>query len=237
MEIILPTWLGSYFGCDFSFEQYECGVVSRFPQNIRNTQVKLLKTRWFDYTRLHPLQATYYFADCYRRIYQEKASKVFALQSQGIREDFMTSREATTFWNTRSFCDAQGYEYMWFLRTMIDYRLTNGEFKNRIPRICHLVRDYDNELLALDTLWKGRISGERLVWSKDPYFSAEAFVGDSTQCKHENFLMNQIKNKRIKRFPILELVFKQKVLRAEKVAEVYPDDLKDAEKEFARMGG
>ena len=47
--------------------------------------------------------------------------------------------------------------------------------------------------------------------------------------------MNQIKNKRIKRFSIVELVFKQKVLRAEKVAEVYPDDLKDAEKEFARM--
>ena len=67
METILPTWLGSFYGSDFSYDDYERITINKFWQLTRGTS-NAMKSRWFDYQRLHPLQATYYFFDCYLKI-------------------------------------------------------------------------------------------------------------------------------------------------------------------------
>ena len=86
---------------------------------------------------------------------------------------------------------------MWFIRTMMDYRLTCGDFKNRVPRPCHLLRDPD-EMTAIDLLWNEKINGTAIVLAKDPYFFCNQLGKLKSQQRYEQFLINQIRKKESK---------------------------------------
>ena len=234
MDIVLPTWLGSFYGSAFSFEEYEYRTLQRISANSRSLEPLCIETRWFDYTRLHPLQATFYFAECYRRIYREYSVKQFGRDWNGLKENFFEGREAATVWAMRQYCDRCGYEYSWFIRAMLAFRLDKGEFKNHLPRPCHLLSSDPDELIALEMLWKMTLSGESIRVSTDPYFTVSSWVGSSRQIAHEELLIAQVSKKRVKHYALADLVYRRQVLRFEAVLRNFPNELhdvlKDAEK-------
>lgn len=234
MDIYLPTWLGSYAGDSYTFEKYEYLTVSKISPASRVAQSDSLKTRWFDYVRLHPMQASYWFAECYRRVFVEKSLKLFGKKSAGFKNDPMMSKEAASIWNLRSYCDTFGYEYMWFVRTMMEYRLTCGDFKNRVPRPCHLLREPD-EMTAIDLLWNEKINATAIVLAKDPYFSATNWENSKSQQRYEQFLINQIRKKRIKRFVLADLVYKSEILREAIATAEFQDDMNEVKRDRARL--
>lgn len=231
MEVVLPTWLGSYYGADFSFDDYERITINKFWQLTRGTSTAM-KSRWFDYQRLHPLQATYYFFDCYIKIADQLSKKYFGKSYGNRYKDFVESRERNTIWMLRNFCDLHGFIYSWFLYNMIELRLQTGEFKNRLPRPQHLLKDDKTELEALDELWKGRFSGELIQASIDPYFRVERWCANPVQIQHENMLVHQIMNKRVKHFALKRLVYDLKLLRLERVLQDFPDEIEDMQRDF-----
>lgn len=227
MEIVLPTWLGSYYGSDLTFEEYEVRTVNYFG-HISNTTALAMENRWFDYERLHPLQATYYFVECYRRISKSLSKRYFGVESAGCRyEDFLKSQEKTSFWAARGFCDIYGIEYPWFIYTMTEYLLESGKFKNRLPRPQHLV-NLDEESAAMLRLWEMKCDGEVLKFASDPYYKVANWEGHEKQIAHEQFLIRQVKQKRVKHFALASLIYKDQILRFETAAKEFPDDIEEA---------
>ena len=228
MEAVLPTWLGSFYGSDFTYQEYEVRAINNF-YSLSTPQSRCIECRWFDYVRLHPLQATYYFVDCYRKISSQLSKRYFGKDTRGVSyEDFLDSRERTSFWNMRSFCDMYGMAYPWFIYQVMEYLLESGKFKNRLPRPQHFLSNVDMELAALGTVWQHHLNGEILRYSYDPYFLVSNWEGSRSQRRHEDMLIDQIKQKTVKRYALSTLIYEQQVLRFERAVKEFPRDIEDA---------
>lgn len=230
MQILLPTWLGSFEGSGLSLEDYELKVLEKIPENVRRRESECMRNRWFDYARLHPMQATYFFAAVFDKVYRENAKRVFAFDAKYKPEKL--DRKLKTFWMLRSLCDLNGWEYEWFVRTMITYRLTTGEFKNRLPQPCHLMKQVDEEVESLKTLWAEQ-SKDRLLAAIDPWFCVRSWTGHVRQRDHEDFVVAQIKRRVVKHFVIAELVYKRQALRFERAVAEFPSEICQAQKDAA----
>ena len=114
---------------------------------------------------------------------------------------------------------------------MIELRLQSGEFKNRIPRPQHLLKDDKIEIEALDEMWKGRFTGDLIQASTDPYFRVERWCGNPIQIQHETMIVNQIKNKRLKHFALKRLVYDLRLLRIERAIKEFPDEIEDMQRD------
>lgn len=227
MQILLPTWLGSYPGSALDFDEYEYKTLIKIPMNSRVDEPECMRTRWFDYVRLHPLQATYWFAECYRRIYVEISLKEKGLTTRGGKDDFLQTREATSFWRLREFCDLNGFEYEWFLRQMMNYRTSTGEFKNYLPRPQHLLKPDPAEVQAIIDCWADRLSGNVLMTANDPWFLVSNWEAAPDQVRYEDCLIEQVKRKRIKHYSLSFLVYKKQMLRFERACKEFPDEISD----------
>lgn len=233
MNIVLPTWLGGYFGSDYSFETYEKLTLTSFDEGSRLKESECMDKRWFDYIRLHPLQATYYLVSCYASKYISYYKKYIDADASptGIKDpNFLHSRECRTFWNLRQFCDLEGFEYEWLIDTFMEYRLVSGEFKHRLPRPCHLMPKNEIELQAVRTLWRMHNNGEVLRTAKDPYFLIFNWEGDPQQQRYEAFLIEQIKGKEVKRFALKDYVYNRQILRLEAVLKHFPDEVREIQR-------
>lgn len=228
MQIILPTWLGSYFGADFSFEELEYRTVTNFSEPVRSLELHLYERKWFDYVRLHPLQATYYFYECYRRIYLSFSKRCFGEARYGTKyTDFLESRECSAFWNMRIVADTIGVSYPWLITKAFEHRLESGEFKNRLPRPCHLVAG--GEMPLYKELWDQEHDGTVLTMSSDPFFSVKRWVGDANQRRHEDYLVQQLKRKAMRRYALSTLIYEKQVLRLERALVEFPQDIEEAQ--------
>lgn len=230
MQILLPTWLGSFEGSDFSLEEYELKVISKIPENVRRREAECFWNRWFDYARLHPMQATFYFAAVFDKVYRESAKKVFAFNARYKPEKL--DRKLKTFWMLRELCDLHGWEYEWFIRTMMEYRLSTGEFKNRLPQPCHLMKQVEEEVESLSTLW-AELSKDKLIVASDPWYCVKSWVGHAKQRAHEDFLVAQIKRRVVKHYALAELVYKRQVIRFERAVAEFPSEICQAQKDAA----
>lgn len=228
MNIVNPTWLGTFYGSDLSFDEYEIKTIEDLLP-VSRAESLIINTRWFDYSRLHPLQATYYFVECYRRIISQLSQKYFGKPIYSKHKDFLKSREKNGYWMIRHFCDENGFCYPWFIYTMIEYRLNQGQFKNYIPRPQHL-RPNEDELKALKQLWENKFNGELITASIDPYFTTPQWEDMPIQILHEDLIVNQIKKKRIKTYALSNLIYERKLLREERAVEEFPEDMKYVKK-------
>lgn len=232
MDIIQPTWLGSFYGSCLSFEEYEFLTIQKIPADRRRLESRCVETRWFDYVRLHPLQATYWFAECYRRVYREYAAANMGHKNWiGMREDFLQTREAGTIWSIRQFCDLHGFEYLSFIRALLAYRTSTGQFKNYLPRPCHLIGSNEKEIEALIEGFKEEREGV-LTCSVDPFFCVKNWCGDQRQIDHEDYLVNYVRHKLTKHFLLGTLIYQKQVLRFERACLEFPDEITDSQRPY-----
>ena len=230
MKILLPSWLGKFYGADFSFEELEYRTITNFKEPVRKFEADLYNTKWFDYVRLHPLQATYYFAECYRHLYTRYSKQYFGEEKVGVKQlDFLQSREKTAFWSARISADKIGVPYLWFISKAFEHQLESGAFKNRLPRPCHLVTPDDLPIFA--EMWKRERSGNVLSMSADPFFCAKRWQGTPEQTRYEDFLVQQVKHRSTKRFVLATLVYEKQALRIERAMKEFPDEIAEAQYE------
>ena len=230
MDIILPTWLGSYYGAELSFHELELRTLTTYIEPLRKLDIPLYEHKWFDYVRLHPLQATYYFVDCYRKLYQRASKQFFGKTTQGFRElDFIEGRERLSFWRARLAADSIGVPYPWFISKIFEGKLESGLFKNRLPRPCHLVESGDLEVLK--EMWNLEHNGSVLTMAADPFYNVKRWVGDAAQVRHEDFLIEQVRKRSMKRFALATLIYEKQVLRIERAIKEFPKEIADAQRE------
>lgn len=161
----------------------------------RMDEASLIKTRWFDYSRLHPAQATYLYADLYK-----KQTKIFcesyidihsAAEARAfVPDDIFMSRDMTSMWLARGAADALGAPYGFVLQ-FAQARALDRTFKC-FPRPNQL---YGEEFeIDLAVAWRERLA-MTLTFSKKARFQVANYVGSVIQKRHIEFVVDQIKKR------------------------------------------
>lgn len=214
-----PAWLGNFFGGNLGFLNYEVLTIQHINHKEARVEPELMATKWFDYRRLHPMQATYYFVKCYHDAYRDFFRKAIdsarAPFVRGIKDhDFLNAKEKMTFWRLRQNCDRLGLPYDFFLRfAMSHHHRMIGDGKVFAPRPNQFVK---NEELFADALiaWENHCKATLKV-ACDPYYRASNYTGSRDQQAHEAFVIGQIKQRSVPRFSLHAAMYLYDVVRIE----------------------
>lgn len=233
-----PEWLGNFYGGNLGILNYEILTIQNFKHKETRTESELMASKWFDYRRLHPLQATYYFVKCYNDAYRDFYRKAVNADAapfvRGIKDhDFLKAKEKTTFWRLRQVCDSVGLPYDFFLRfAMGRHNRIIGDGKVYAPRPTAFVKN--DELFADAMLeWEGSLLASMRV-AKDPYYRVSNFVGGRDQIDHEAFVIRQIANRRVPRYSLHAAMYLYDVVRVEEALRFFGESLvKEALDEFS----
>lgn len=214
-----PTWLGNFFGGNLGFLNYEILTIQHISYKEARIESGLMATKWFDYRRLHPMQATYYFVKCYNDAYRDFYRKAINADAapfvRGIKDhDFLNAKEKMTFWRLRQNCDRVGLPYDFFLRFgMAKHHRVIGDGKVYAPRPSMFVK---NEELFAEAMiaWEDECAA-RLRVASDPYYRTSAHVGSQAQLDHEAFVIRQVKGRQVPRYALHAAMYLYDVIRIE----------------------
>ncbi|MCL2874799.1 MAG: hypothetical protein FWF12_00595 [Betaproteobacteria bacterium] len=214
------VWLGNFYGGNLGFLNYEVLTIGHIPHKDLKCEPDLMASKWFDYRRLHPMQATYYFIKCYNNAYREFYRKAVDADRapfvRGIKDhDFLTGKEKLTFWRLRQNCDRVGLPYDFFLRFAMHrhMRLIVCGKKIYAPRPAMFVK---NEDLFADAMiaWEDARKASLRV-ATDPYYQVSNYTGSGDQEAHEAFVIEQIKERPIKHYALHSAMYFYDVVRIE----------------------
>lgn len=217
---ITPKWLGHFYGGNLGFLNYEIFTIQNFAAKETKIESELNRCKWFDYRRLHHLQATYYFVRCYTEAYKDYYRKSIdsekAPYMRCLKEnDFLMAREKAAMYRLRQLVDLMGMRYDFFLRYTMDWHHKMVSDKGVVypPRPGHLLRD--EEMIAdVGIAWEEHCKVSLQVAS-DPYFRVSNFNGCEDQLKHEAFVIEQVKNRKHQRFALSTAIYKHDAVRIE----------------------
>jgi hypothetical protein len=216
-----PKWLGNFYGSNIGFLNYEVLTIQHIPRKDLKDETALMTSKWFDYRRLHPMQASYYFVHCYTQAFRNFYRKAINVEAapfvRCVKEhDFLEAREKLTLWRLRQLCDRIGIRYDFFLNYTLDrhYRMVAAGGKVYPPRPAHIL---NNESLIADAAlaWEEWLSTS-LQFAKDPFYRVSNFSDDRRQLDHEAFVVKQIKARRLKHFSIHAAMYVHDVMRIER---------------------
>lgn len=221
-----PYWLGHYFGGALSLPHYEVLTIQHIPAKERKDEASLMRSKWFDYRRLHPMQATYYFVKCYNDAYRDFTRMAIdaerAPYARGIKgHDFLEAREKLAFWRLRRLCDQFGMPYHFFLSFAMRWlHKMVGDGKVYAPRPAMLGK---NEELIADALlaWEEQCEVSLQIAS-DAYYRVSNFTGSDDQLAHEAFVIKQIQARRVKHYSLHAALYVYDVVRLEEALRQFP---------------
>lgn len=227
-----PKWLGGFYGGNLGFLNYEIFTIQNFARADLKCEAELMTVKWFDYRRLHPLQATYYFVQCYTVAYQDFYRKAIDKDRAPYVRclsaiDFLEAKERATIFRLRQLVDRLGMRYDFFLRYAMNshYRMVSqpgrvDKYGHKIkagqvyaPRPGHLLNN--EELIAGAVLaWEEQCKAS-LEIARDPYYRVSNFNGSRDQQAHEAFVIQQIKLRTHPRFALSTALYKYDAVRIE----------------------
>jgi hypothetical protein len=201
MKILLPKFLGKFHGDSWTEKEYDAATLANFSDSAREKESDYFQTKWFDYRRLHPLQATFYWLWCYQDAYQDYIHKYVDMESyeKGIRSDFLNSKEKNAIWRARRYCDRNGIPYDVFIRTRFQQKEDEWRAKNFFPRpkdmLPSLGLTVEEESACCN--WE-----EPLIirWAVDPIYQINAWRGLECQLAYEYYLVEKMQQRRCKAF-------------------------------------
>jgi hypothetical protein len=172
----------------------EAIAFARIPVEYRRDEPQTMASRWFDYRRLHPVQATYLFAEHYvqavRIIYAQTRDRKAAETVKVLAGDPLDSRAALSFWLARQAYDRIGCRYLFGLRWTMTRKADRGW--QYFPQANQL---YGTELLLdLADHWKGECAAS-MQFATEPFFKSDAFIGHPDQLAYERWQLEQIRKR------------------------------------------
>ena len=193
---VVPYWLEPFFGDVYSQDKLEVLTVAHFGPKLTQPEAELMRLKWFDYRRMHPLKATYYFAHCYSKAYGEFLALAVDRNmryARGIKEvDFIESREAKSIWKLRQAIDRSGMSYPFFLRFAMNWCFKS--LWKRPPRPSQLLHNEELWADAIQAYQESLASSMR--FAQDPWYRASMFENHSFQIDYQEFIIAQIKSRK-----------------------------------------
>lgn len=214
-------WAGNFYGSRLNQDHYEILTIQHVAPKERAGELELMETKWFDYRLMHPMQATYYFVQCYRNAYRDFMRRSMnyeaAPYAKAIKEaDFLDSREKMAFWRLRRLVDKLGMRYDFFLHhAMSHMHKMIGNGKVYAPRPSHLGKD---EILMERVVleWDDLLAGSMQI-AQSPAFRVSQFnhAFSAHQKAHERFVIGQIKRRQQPHYGLHAALYLYDVVRME----------------------
>lgn len=215
-----PTWLGNFYGGSLGFLNYEVLTIQHIPRKELAVETTLMRTKWFDYRRLHPMQATYFFVKCwtdaYRAFVRRNLDAERAPYMRCVKEvDFLEAKEKLSIWRLRQKLDRLGMRYDFFLMFAMKWfhRFKGADGKIYSPRPSHM--SGNDELLSDAILAWEEQCAISMQFARDPYYRVSNFNGSDAQRAHEAFVIDQIKKRRIPHYSLHAAMYLHDVVRVE----------------------
>jgi|GEM_PF-798371 len=228
---------GEFFGSDISLDDLEGRTLAAIPKKLLTEESRLQTVKWFDYRRLHPMQAAYLCAHAYREAYRNVIRQCYderkAPYVKGIREDdFMDNREHKALWRLRQYIDGHGMPYDFFLRHAMQWWVDRGF--DRPPRLGHIMT---NSEALLDTLnaWHNECDSS-IRYCKDAIYCASNFYGHPDQLAYEIWLLDMIGRRGVPKFALCSSLYVYDALRIEAAIGRFGDDAVSEAQRIAEEG-
>lgn len=182
----------------------------------------LYATKWWDYKPLHPLHATYMFADAYCRAFERAVhGRKDAQQAQYVKplrfKNFLKcdQKVITGMWKARQFADRIGCTYDFYCSTAMKFA-ANGDWRYLPqPALMYSSRSVKGMPSMLETImtgWEQRNKDQILV-AKSDFYRAENYFGNVYQVAHQKMLMQKLEGYRGNKYMLgYGWVFQQSVL-------------------------
>lgn len=220
----LAEWHGYFLGHDLTFLHAELLAIQHVPESLLKKEAELMRKKWFDYRRMHPTVATYLFAHCFNRAYQDFMVAVHDRSGQYMRAfkqlDFMEAHEKLAVWRLRQLADSLGMRYDFFLRHAFKQYSHDGWFlkkldKGRVaaPRPSHI--NANTEVVANVMLAWEEECAARIQYPVDTRYKAYNWIGHVDQLDWERYLVEQIKTRRHPKFALGSALYIERALRIE----------------------
>jgi hypothetical protein len=220
----LAEWFGDFYGHDLSFLHCEVKAIANIEGRLLKREPELLTTKWFDYRRMHPTKATYLFAQCYQKAYQN--FMIVTLDHERGRfmkpfkggPDVLEAREKKSLWQLRQTADQLGVRYDFFLRFAMNWKIAHNW--HHAPRPSHM--NTNEEMLAdLVLAWEEECRNSLQI-CHDERYRAENWFGHADQIAYEAFLVAQIKQRRHHHYSLAAALYTHGVLRIEAALREFP---------------
>lgn len=212
----------SYHGDSLSVRDYELRAMKIHPMH-RELEPDLVHSRWFDYATLKAAQATYLYADLYRKqtliFNQSFIDLTTATDARAFTpDDIFMSRDMTSMWLARGAADALCMPYTYAL-SFAQNRALERHFKS-FPRPNQL---YGEEFtIDLEADWKDTLS-RSLQFSRLPAFQAVNYVGSWNQKRHLAFVVKQVNSRPKPHHSLLARLMNEGIFNAN-LAQVFFDE-------------
>ena len=207
-------YLGPFAGSELSRQTADERTIALIPHELLAPEVQLFTKKWYDYRRLHPMVATYYFVSCYSEAYRQAMVKAFDCERgqyrKGVKGDFLDKKERLSFWRLRQMADGMGMPYPVFLRACMSHYLDDTGWLH-VPRPSHL--GSGTATVAAYEEWND-LCRHRLQIPADPFYRADAYIGHPYQDECEAWLLEQAQRRENPRFAVAALVDTYKTVRA-----------------------
>lgn len=216
----VPTWLGPFKGSGHSWLDCEVLTLEKIDPVLRESAWTATDTVWFDYVRLHPLKAFYYFCNVYAITYGRYLEQNIDFEmkyNRGLKGDPLDSRELKQLLAIKRDADLRGIPYTFWLQELFKHFGSIGW--TRPPRPSHLLKAEAAQVLVEQT-WESRIM-EFTMYANDPWFLAENWIGHAQQHRYEEWLVNNIKLRTHKELALSVALYDKGALRVERAIQEF----------------
>lgn len=214
--------LGSYYGSHFTDAEYqEIGLHCINPKYWKG-EAKLYRTKWFDYRGMREVQATYLFANHYRKAYSRlmemRVGNEIGQYKVGLKghDVFLIGKaELTGMWRARRMADEMGIPYSFYCNTAIQY--CNDFLWKRLPRPTQLYSEKVVEVVR--EKWEEH-SAAYIQIPDDECYLLENYTESYNQDSFQHWLCGEIEKKTYPHMA-LETYMSLRPMLSEKIALQY----------------
>lgn len=200
----------------------ECWLLelTHIPAEHRATEAKIQTERWFDYRPMTAAEATYEFAECFRRQYLESYKQTKDIRTVGkinpfAPADIFKSPDIIPMWLARQAADSIGVKYEFYLHYVFN-EFTRRGWKN-LPRPNQI---YGEEVvMSIDISWKQRCK-DILQLAENNFFTTQYYVGHPDQTAYYEHLGRSIRGRQHSHYAVNTLLTK-KIIPAEVVVAMF----------------
>jgi hypothetical protein len=184
-----------FYGGGLTMRQYESFTLQKINPADRLDEPGLMLSRWFDYSQMHPAEATYLFAHFYKEQTRKFCEAYIDIRTAEearafTPDDIFNSRDITAMWLARVCADTVGAPYPFVLQ-FVQERALARTFQC-FPRPNQL---YGEEFeLDLAAAWRDKVSIS-MQYSRLSRFQRSAYQGSIIQKRHHEFVVGQIKKR------------------------------------------
>lgn len=211
---------------ELSFED-DLVMQMHVPKKLQGFDPDLFQTKWFDYRRMTPVQATCAYIKAYTKVYREiyardidherakhvQPTTVTGLFAALANNDAKAKRKLSGFWRGRQVADALGMPYELYIEHAFTYRMRRWQ-RAYLPQPEHLYHEFDVE--KIQELWEELQAG-RLYLPEDPAFLVQNYQDIPYQNDFHEWLFKQAKLRGDEAYTLANLIEKD-LMPIDKVA-------------------